>query len=291
MKRLLTFLILFCFSPLFSQSFSEADIKKLAKEIDTKIKGVDINGMTARGCISLGRTLVYQYDVPDNWSFPENMKQEIITNFKTAGLSKIYFKNDVDINFYYYHQNSLIQRINIKSNELSPYNFELSEHVDLSEHPKAKEVSFKLKYPKEWEILEGDRPNIVKKFSLDSNSFLILIKDNFTFISRKEARDFFSDEQFSHQLLQELVSVLKNPKFLNQEIVTVDNYPAMQYTVEGEMERSGMEFNILMKGWFLFYEDKIISFQAGALDRTEFESLESLYSLIINSVVFPEQYN
>jgi hypothetical protein len=39
--------------------------------------------------------------------------------------------------------------------------------IDLSGHPKAKGLSVKLKYPSNWEVEEGERPNIVKKFTKD----------------------------------------------------------------------------------------------------------------------------
>lgn len=291
MKLFFTFFFLIFYLNTYSQSFSENDIKKLALEVDKKIKGVDVDGMTARGCIALGRTLVYQYDIPANWEFPNNMKTEIINNFETAGLSKFYFQNGINVLFYYYHQNSLIKKINIQSSELSPFKFELSEYINLTGHPKAKEVSLKFKYPEKWEVLEGDRPNVVKKFVFDSNTFLILIKDNFTFLSRKETRTLLSDEEFSNQLLQEFTGILKNSRILEKKLITVDRYPALEYTVEGEMERSGIEFKLLMKGWYIFHEDKAIIFQAAGSNKSEFQSLENLYTSIINSVIFPEQYN
>jgi hypothetical protein len=36
--------------------------------------------------------------------------------------------------------------------------------IDLSGHTKAKGLNVKLKYPNDWEVKEGERPNIVKKF-------------------------------------------------------------------------------------------------------------------------------
>jgi len=290
------FLILhiFCFLSLtvFSQTFSESDIKKLAEQVNKQIKGVDIgNGITAKGCLSIGRTLIYQYEVPGYWEAPNNIKEEIISNLKTAGAAKTYFLNNIDVDFYYYKGNSLAKKVSVKSNEFSTFNIELGEYVSIKDHPKAKEVNLKLKVPVGWDVKEGDRPNIVKKFTNEGNTYLILIKDNVTFFSRKQIREALQEDNFVKDFVQEASSFLKNPQFIDQSIVTIDTYPTVQFKVKGKMERSGLTFPIIMKCWVVFYEDKIIFLQAMGVDNSEFRALELLYTLITNSVIFPEQYN
>ncbi len=290
------FLILhiFCFLSLtvFSQTFSELDIKKLAEQVNKQIKGVDIgNGITAKGCLSIGRTLIYQYEVPGYWEAPNNIKEEIISNLKTAGAAKTYFLNNIDVDFYYYKGNSLAKKVSVKSNEFSTFNIELGEYLSIKNHPKAKEVNLKLKVPVGWDVKEGDRPNIVKKFTNEGNTYLILIKDNMTFFSRKQIREALQEDNFVKEFVQEASSFLKNPQVIDQSVVTIDTYPTVQFKVKGKMERSGLTFPIIMKCWVVFYEDKIIFLQAIGIDNSEFRALELLYTLITNSVIFPEQYN
>ncbi len=285
---------IFCFLSLtvFSQTFSESDIKKLAEQVNKQIKGVDIgNGITAKGCLSIGRTLIYQYEVPGYWEAPNNIKEEIISNLKTAGAAKTYFLNNIDVDFYYYKGNSLAKKVSVKSNEFSTFNIELGEYVSIKDHPKAKEVNLKLKVPVGWDVKEGDRPNIVKKFTNEGNTYLILIKDNVTFFSRKQIREALQKDNFVKDFVQEASSFLKNPQVIDQSIVTIDTYPTVQFKVKGKMERSGLTFPIIMKCWVVFYEDKIIFLQAIGVDNSEFRALELLYTLITNSVIFPEQYN
>ncbi len=276
----------------FSQTFSESDIKKLAEQVNRQIKGVDIgNGITAKGCLSIGRTLIYQYEVPDFWEAPYDIKEEIISNLKTAGAAKTYFLNKIDVDFYYYKGNSLAKKVSVKSNEFSTFNIELGEYVSIKDHPKAKEVNLKLKVPVGWDVKEGDRPNIVKKFTNEGNTYLILIKNNVTFFSRKQIREALQEDNFVKEFVQEASSFLKNPQVIDQSVVTIDTYPTVQFKVKGKMERSGLTFPIIMKCWVVFYEDKIISLQAMGIDNSEFRALELLYTLITNSVIFPEQYN
>ena len=97
LKIFYCFLLIGCFNVVNSQNFSELDIKKLAKEVNEKLKGLNLgNGVTARGCYSIGRTLIYMYDVSDYWYPPENIKEELISNMKTSGAAKTYFINNCE---------------------------------------------------------------------------------------------------------------------------------------------------------------------------------------------------
>ena len=286
--------VLFSFFSLhiFSQTFSATDVNKLAQHVNRQIKGVDIgNGIKAKGCFSFGRTLVYNYEVPENWEIPYNLKEEIISNLKTSGAAKTYFLENINVDFYYYKRNLLKKKVSVKSSEFSTFNFQLGEYLSIKDHPKAKEVNLKLKVPVGWEVKEGDRPNIVKKFVNEEKTYLILIKDNVTFFSRKQIREMLQKENFVKEIVQESSSFLKSPVVLNQSVVSIDTYPAIQFKVKGKMERIGFIVPVIMKCWVVFYEDKIVFLQSIGVDNFKFRELEQLYIQITNSVIFPEQYN
>ena len=291
--RIITSIVLSFYSViLLGQTFTESDVKKLANQINQEAKGLDIgNGITARGCWSAGRTLIYQYDVPPYWEPIDNIKEEIIANFKTGGIAKTYFLYDINVDFYYYKGSSLIKKVSVKSNEFSTYNYELGEYLSIKDHIKSKEVNLKLKVPKGWEVKEGDRPNIIKKFTKDGNTYLILIKDNVTFISRNESRELLSDESFVNDVVEEASSFMKNPEIIDKSVVTIDRYPAITFKVRGNLEQSGITIPMIIKIWIVIYEDKFIYLQSAGVDEAEFKALEQLYSLITNSVIFPDQYN
>ncbi len=292
LKHILFYLLICLQFSSFSQSLSENDIKQLAQKLNIELKGMDMgNGITVRGCFAFGRTLVYQYDVDDYWYPPENMKEDLISNFKEAGYAEVCFNNDVNVDFHYYSGNSLRKKISIKSGEFSNLHFGLGDFISINGHPKAKGVNLKIKPPGNWEIKEGDRPNIVKKFVYQNNSYMIIVKDNHTFVSRNEAKELLDDKDFVNEFLIEATSFLKNPEIMNQSIVTVDKYPALVFTFTGWMERSGINMELISKNWIIFYEDKVVFLQSGGLNGKEFKTLETLYNLITNSVIFPEQYN
>ena len=277
---------------LVGQTFSESDIKKLANQVNEQYRGLDIgNGITARGCLSIGRTLIYQYDVPSYWEPPINIKEEVIANFKTIGAAKTYFLYDIDVDFYYYKGNSLVKKVSVKSNEFSTFNYELGEYLSIKDHVKSKDVNLKLKVPQDWEVKEGDRPNIVKKFTKDENTYLILIKDNMTFFSRSESKELLSDEGFVNELVSSYSYSMKNSEVIDKSVVTIGTYPSVTFKIRGKMEMSGITIPIIMRCWVVFYEDKIVLLQSMGSDKAEFRALEQLYFLITNSVIFPDQYN
>ncbi len=292
MKYFLTIVLLVSYFAVAAQSFTENDLKTMAREINTQLKGTDLgNGITVRGCIAYNRTLVYQYDVDEFWYPPENMKEDLISNFKEAGNAKIFFNNDIDVDFHYYFGNKLQKRVSIKSNEFSDLNFDLGNYISIEGHPKAKGVNLKLKPPVGWAIEEGDRPNIVKKFVYDNNSYMIIVKDNITFFSRNEVRELLEDDVYVNEFISDASSFLQYPEILNHDIVTIDKYPTLVFTMKGQMERSGIKMSLIFKNWIIFYEDKIVFLQCGGINNNEFYTLEGLFNLITNSVIFPEQYN
>ena len=276
----------------FSQTISENDLKKLALTINQKLKSKDIgNGIIMIECFAIGRTLVYQYEVPDYWEASENIKEVLIANFNSSGTGKTYFLNNINIDFYYFKNNTITKKVSIKSNEFSTYNFKLGNYFSTKGHPKAKGVNMKLKIPNDWEINEGDRPNIVKKFVNGNNTYMILIKDFVTFFSRKETNKLLLDKEFIDDFINEVTSLYKNPEILSQKVVTLDTYPTMEFIIKGEKERLGNKFIMISKIWYIFYEDKVILLSGVGPENGDFKVLEQIYTSVTNSVVFPDQYN
>lgn len=275
----------------FSQTLSELQIEKLAKEINKKLKGKNIgDGVKSKGCFSVGRTLIFQYNVPNNWVSDKDIKELLISNLKKTGAGKQYFINNINVDFYYFKNNSIYKKISIMSHELSTYNFKLGDYISTKNHPKAKGVNLKIRQPIDWEIKEGNGPNIIKKFVYENITFSILVKDFITFLSRNQSKELLEDEEFLNDLTKEASSFLKKSKIVNQKKITVGSYPTIQMEFKGEMERLGVNFPSIFKVWYVFYEDKIIVLNAGGIDNAEFKSFERLFFLIVNSVSFPERF-
>lgn len=292
MRIITLFILCLLGHPLLGQNYTESDVKKYAEQINNKIKGVDLgNGVKARGCLSLGRKLIYQYEVPSSWQAQSTLKEDIISNLRISGAAKLYYVNNIDVDFCYYKGNRLYKEISVRAHEFSTFNFQLGDYIRIKDHPKAKEVDLQIKVPLGWEVKEGDRPHIVKKFVYETNIYLVQIRDNVTFLSREQSKKMLLEDIDLEEYAQKFTSFLDNPTILDKTIVTVDNYPSLQIKAKGSMERLGLKVPVMMKSWIVFYEDKVIILQAMGNDSSEFRALENLYTMITNSVIFPEQYD
>lgn len=167
---------------------------------------------------------------------------------------------------------------------------QLGEYHSIEGHPKAKGVNLKIKAPKGWEVKEGDRPNIVAKFVNGAENYLVMVKDLPTFFSKSQARELFSDPEYVNNLSEEFEKIFNNIKISNQRIVTVDNYPALEFEVSGSKEQFGLIIHFKMKNWQIVYEDKIINLQGTAINNEKSSTLLNFFTMLTNSVVLPDQY-
>ena len=96
-KRLydiLIYLILFtsCLT-INGQVISDKDIKSYAEKLNQDITGLILDsktGVKGRGVISIGRKIIYQYDVPDDWYPFDDIKQVVVKGILDNGSEKFY---------------------------------------------------------------------------------------------------------------------------------------------------------------------------------------------------------
>lgn len=274
------------------QALTDSDIEQLAVQCEKRSKGVDFgNGIVMKGYLADGRTLIYQYDVSEGWESFDGMKQEIITNNISAGMADLFYSGNIDVEYQYFRGNSLLERIEIRSKEFSVFGDDLGEYLSIEGHPKAKSVNLKLRIPFGWDVKEGDRPNVVKKFVYGDNTYLVLVKDLPTFYSKRESAVLLQEPEVVEALLEEWEKVFDSPIIESKKIVTVDNYPALEIQMKGSAERMGLTFNLAVRMWMVVYEDKMIHLMGSSSGDINDEVLQALFFRITNSVVFPEQYN
>lgn len=286
----------------------------IAKEVDRKIAGNDLGGgVIARGCTYRGNTLIYQYNVPNDWELFDGARENVLDQLKKKGIAESYQKLGIGVEYHYYKNNNFHDFFGITKDEwgvpqksfndrvqdyLAEWSYKptdlikLKEIVDLTDHPKSKGLSLTLKIPYGWELKEGSRPNVVKKFTSQGCTFLVMVKDNITFLTRSEAREIFEDKEYVSDFISGVTSVLENSSLISSKLIVIDNYPALEYVVKGNKNNSsGIAIVVRSKHWTLFFEDKIVSFSMMGPDNDSFDHLELISLMIINSVVFPEQYN
>lgn len=291
MRILLFFFFFTQLGNVLGQTLTENDIRKLSEELNGQVRGLDLGyGVIGKSCSSLGRTLIYSYEVADDWHPKTTIREDLIENLKVSEAAIFYYKHDIDVEYYYFNNGSLLKRVSISSNELSPHSFELGEYISLEGHSKMKGVNLKIRPPLGWEVEEGVRPNVVKKFSLNENIFLLIIKENDTFYSRRQAKEAFEEYSFLEGFIEEIGYPFENPKVLNQRVITLDSYPTLEFKMTGEVEYNGVRLSATVKYWITLLEDRVVFFQAMGGEENSFSELEVLYFQIMNSVVFLDQY-
>lgn len=295
MKRIILFIFLTSSLLTFSQRLSNEDLKKsieIAKSkmnLPFKIPGTDV---VMIDMITVGRNILYTYEVNEDWYPAENVSEQIIESLSEKE-KKVYIEQDVGLMYHYVRGKSIISRVYIPSSELGEKTrlTDLGDYVSFKSHPKAKGVNIKLKQPVNFELLEGARPNIVAKFNNKENNLVYLIQINHFpyFISRTSISAELSSKSEVESFALEFISSL-DAEYVSSKLVAVDQYPAIEIIYDQSIEAAGQKKQMRVVSWVIPYEDKLISF-SGFSDGTNFDSNYYVFFSITNSVVFEDQYN
>ena len=167
-------------------------------------------------------------------------------------------------------------------------------------HPKAKGINITVEYPSHWKLSEGERPNIVQKFSGDASDgitrmFLILIKDIPSEASAMSTED-IAKEAFSEDALKEMVP--PGGSFIKGGQTKYDGQPGAWIIVSIDSERAGMKGKSYGLLHMFIYGGKMISIQCmvGGLEQMsgnlyqEFNSYIPLFQQIGNSIIVPDKW-
>lgn len=261
-------------------------------------------GVTMTGAMSYSNTLVYLYEVPDEWYPPEDMKEILIENLQTAGIIEVYIKAKINIDYNYYKESRLIKKINIKYNELkNKYDNngdliktetsinELGKYINFKDHLKAKGLSFRVKAPLGFRQSEADRPNIIQKWvkNIDDDmvSIMILVykqENEIKDITKEEWRQYLKYEGGVDEYASNI------PGASNQEYFVVDNYPGLVIDAVQKLERLNLAMDMYMTQISVFVEDYSFQLQLISSNKTIKNNYKNLFYLFANSVIFPFQY-
>ena len=277
-------LILLKVDPSYSQEFTNEDLKTLSVKLNTEFKDFvePSTNVKGRGVTSIGRMLIYQYDVPKDWYSFENLKELLIKSLIDTNNHKMYINQKINIGYYYYKDNIVYKTVRIGWEELKNDKIILDEYIVLTNHPKSNGIEYKIKPPLGWEVKEGDRPHIVKKFIDDDKNFMIQINETGQFFSKNQIIKKFESEDEVNLLIESYIND-SNVNYSKPKILTVDNLPFVYSNFIIKGERLGINFEIKSHLWISLVEDQIVSFMGVGDNYND-------YFKIMNSVVFLNQY-
>ncbi len=166
-------------------------------------------------------------------------------------------------------------------------------------HPKAKGVEFQLAYPRSWKAEEGERPNVVQKFSVSRNSSreqptamaTILIHSIPEPCSETEARAFFASTEFKEMLPPGAILHDARPTVIEQLPAGI-----LEFTMT--LERLGISMPMRIWSLIFFHEHAMVQIQfavaslgsSAAELAQQMASYKPVFMLMANSIVLPKRW-
>ena len=168
------------------------------------------------------------------------------------------------------------------------------------EQPKAKGVDFQIRYPTSWRPEEGERPNVIQKFTSENGRglemFLIMIKDISLppgyKLTQEELNEFFSEGT-----LREMVP--DGGRFISAKPILLDNHKGAMVLFDQTAQRLDMTLKMRSLHFITVCDSKMIFIQCMVSNppgkemelKERFNLFEPLFKQIANSFVIQGQYN
>ena len=182
---------------------------------------------------------------------------------------------------------------------VNSYSQVLNSKYDSKNHPKAKGVWATVRYPTGWQSKEGERPNIVQKFTGDYNGMFVVlslqilnaggpVEVECSQMTILEFTETFSDKEANQ--------IMTNAKKIRHE-----EKPGFIYEMSSKLERAGSTVETAHKVMSICYKNTMISTwcSPSAIDsktqtitstRQQLENASPLCFQYFNSLVLMDKY-
>jgi hypothetical protein len=165
-------------------------------------------------------------------------------------------------------------------------------------HPKSKNTDWQIKVPKSWKAEEGERPNIIQKFTSDygsgNQSVALMVKEltlpKGTKLTKDEINLFFTEEEMKKMSPA-------GSEFISFTKMTIDKNVGGMLEIEQTAERLDIKMKIRLVQ-FMFIKDNKWYFLQCSVGTSKLDSDLSielkkylpLFKLVANSIVVNDQY-
>jgi len=168
------------------------------------------------------------------------------------------------------------------------------------DHPKGKGVDFQVRYPISWRPEEGERPNIIQKFTSENGRGLeginLMVKDisppSGVTITEQDIEDLFAEEEFLKMVVPE------GGKFISTKPIVLDRHKGAMIIFDYSIQQIDLTINMRSLSFIIIYDEKMIWIncsvtalpgeESGLQER--FNRFEPLFKMIANSFIIQEQY-
>lgn len=166
-------------------------------------------------------------------------------------------------------------------------------------HSKSKNTDWQIKIPKSWKAEEGERPNIIQKFTSDygngNESFMLLVNELDLPVGYKmtneELNRFFSEKEMN------TLMTTTNRKFISFTKMTIENNIGGMVECEQTSERMGVQIKMRLVQFMFIMDNKMyilfcsVSSSNISIDLgVEMKKYLLLFKQVANSSVLRDQY-
>ena len=160
------------------------------------------------------------------------------------------------------------------------------------DHPKAKGVNFTIALPNSWAAAEGNRPNIVQKFTSEGRLEYVMIitkaLPSGTVLTEQDQRDLFVPSRMRGMVPPEAT-------FIDAQATKIEGTPAGIFEYKMRMDRAGMSavvygrtLSFLSGNTFVQVTFQVVGSEDGVARRMA--AFKPLFFLITNSIIFPDKW-
>jgi hypothetical protein len=168
------------------------------------------------------------------------------------------------------------------------------------DHPKSKDLTFEIKYPKDWLSSEGNRPAILRKFhSEGGKGFLMLILNvvELPYSSEEISRMSEDEKYFAESDLPEMLP--KGSKLLKVQRTRLEGEPCSLVEFQTVASNAGIDvttnnlyFYVITGRWMVTIAGSLVKKpdQSDAQFNVEWQSAKLLFQSIASTFYLPQKW-
>jgi hypothetical protein len=162
-------------------------------------------------------------------------------------------------------------------------------------NPKTNGIDFKVRIPQKWKVEDGSRPHIVAKIEKDDlSTFMIIISNGSTFISRNTAKQIYADGCIEQSIYEEFSSRYAYVNLIDAYDVYINSYPTRKSVFRCVKDipfgSKTIQLECVDTVWTIFCEDNVIQFMA-ACPKKDYDEISFIFNDIAHSIVFFDYYD
>ena len=164
---------------------------------------------------------------------------------------------------------------------------------DVINHPKSKGLNFSITEPAEFERVDGKRPNILYNWLKNRDNLTNRITISILIKKLPEELQLKKNELIQYLKfdggVKDLTAGANN--VTKEKYIVLESYPGAMFNSTSQAQRIDYEMKFFNKTVILFVEGKGFKITMSAFTKSSLEINEGIFISMVNSIVFPDQYN